>query len=422
MSIIENKQHARLSPSASKRWMTCPGSIGLTEQLNIEDKPSKFAAEGTVAHEIHEKCLLEGNAAKYYLGKTFTADGFKFTVTQGMVDAVQESLDYINGRIEDATEMDMTVRLEVEVRSSLEYLNIPGLDGGTSDVVLLFFAEDEDGHEYLDEIEVIDYKHGAGVAVEAKDNTQALCYGLGVMRLPQFNTDHIPSGITITITQPRAHHPDGPIRSWNISQNQLAAWEQYELEPKAKACHEPDAEFKPSDDGCRFCPCAGQCPKLYERTQEVALADFADDSFPDPVTMSVEQKSLVMDHAAMLRAFIVAVEDQIKQEVDAGSKDYEGRYKLVRKTTRRKFVGEALDPVMSPLLDHLSEEDIFEQKSRSMTEIEKRLKNAIGNKHAKEIMDDITEKPEGGLVIAPESDKRKAVQPSVIGDFNNLDD
>lgn len=413
-TVIKDKVHARLSPSASKRWMVCPGSIQFVDSLNIEDVPSKYAAEGTVAHEVHEKALLAGNDAADYIGNKMTVDGFNFTVTEPMAEAVQTSLDYIRERIAEHEDFGFTVELRVEVRASLKHLDIPGLDGGTSDVVLLVF--DGDG---LIEIEIIDYKHGAGVAVDAEHNTQALCYALGSAHpVSEQITDE--TNIRITISQPRAMHQDGPIRHWEISALDLDFWAGNELIPKAMATLEPDAPLVPSDDGCRFCPAAGQCPKLYERTQQVAIADFKDDSFPDPETMSVEQKMLVMDHADMLRSFIVAVENQIKLEVDQGSTAYEGKYKLVQKTTHRKLIEDATDPDFSPLLDYLQEDELYERKVKSLGELEKALKQHMKPKEAKEVIDSVTEKPEGGLVIAPVKDKRKAVNPTMISDFTNL--
>ena len=137
-------------------------------------------------------------------------------------------------------------------------------------------------------------------------------------------------------------------------------------------------------------------------------------------TLTYEQKSLIIEHAATIRSFIVSVENQVKEEMNHGGKCYEDKFKLVRKTTRRKFIDDATDELVSPLLDHLDHKDIFEEKPRSTSEIERRLKKAIGNKIAKEIMSDITIKPEGELVVAPLSDKRKAQQSTVISDFNGL--
>ena len=137
--LVEEKQHARLSPSASKRWMACPGSIKLQEKLGIENTTSKYAAEGTVAHEVHELCLQKNLDAEDYQGKKIKADGFEFVVNKNMVEAVQSSLDYIRERVEEAELDGLKAEIQVEVTASLKYLKVPGLDGGTSDVVILFW-------------------------------------------------------------------------------------------------------------------------------------------------------------------------------------------------------------------------------------------------------------------------------------------
>jgi hypothetical protein len=46
-------EHAKLSPSASERWMTCPASIRMEEQVPPEPE-STYAAEGTAAHSLGE--------------------------------------------------------------------------------------------------------------------------------------------------------------------------------------------------------------------------------------------------------------------------------------------------------------------------------------------------------------------------------
>ena len=46
-------EHARLSPSAASRWISCPASVRLLEGL--EQAPSSpYAAEGTKAHALAE--------------------------------------------------------------------------------------------------------------------------------------------------------------------------------------------------------------------------------------------------------------------------------------------------------------------------------------------------------------------------------
>jgi len=414
--VIEDKTHARLSPSASKRWMVCPGSVRLIESLDLPETFNRYAAEGTVAHEIHELALLVKGVAADHIGKKMTVDGFEFTVNEEMSDTVQVSLDYVQERIDEHEGWGYRVELKVEVRASLKPLGIPGLDGGTSDVVLLVWDGDT-----LVEIEVIDYKHGQGVAVEPEHNNQALCYALGVaLEESTHITDQ--TNVRITITQPRAVHMRGPIRTWETNAVDLNNWQVNELVPKANRTLDPDAEFVPSDDGCRFCPAAGQCSALYSKTQDIAIADFAEETFPDPAVMSSEQKRIVLDHADMLRNFVIAVENQVKLEMDHGSKDYEGGYKLVYKTTHRKLTEDAKDPDFSPLLDYIQLTDLYESELKTLGEIEKALKKTMKPKQVKELMETLTERPEPGMVVAPLKDNRKTVQPTMITDFTSLDD
>ena len=50
MGKVEEKSHARLSPSSAHRWTKCTPSVRLEEMF--EDEASEAAQEGTIAHEI----------------------------------------------------------------------------------------------------------------------------------------------------------------------------------------------------------------------------------------------------------------------------------------------------------------------------------------------------------------------------------
>ena len=51
------KQHALLSPSSSERWLHCPRSARLCEDM--ADTTSSYASEGTEAHALCEHLLLQ---------------------------------------------------------------------------------------------------------------------------------------------------------------------------------------------------------------------------------------------------------------------------------------------------------------------------------------------------------------------------
>lgn len=412
--------HARLSASGSKRWMTCPGSVAYSEALGITDSPSKFAAEGTVAHEVHEKCMKSGLNAEDYKGKKFKADGFEFVVNQEMVTHVQTSIDYYRDRIEELELEGYEVTLIVEKFVKLDKFKIKGLDGGTSDVILVWSKGD-----VVQGIEIGDLKYGAGVAVEADDNSQMMIYGTATLVELDLFGQELPDGVFMTITQPRAFHEKGPIRTAHISGKKLCMWAEGELKPKAKRASESDGseeDLEASQDGCRFCPASGECPKLLQKTQELTQTDFADvePQLPDVEKLTAEQKAQVVKHANMLRAFIVAVEKSMTEEMNAGSTDFNDHFKLVRKTTRRKFIDGIDDPDFSPLFDHLSDNQVYENKLKSLTQIEKILKQEHGKDIAAEIMSELTTKPVGDLVVAPITDKRRAVVPEINSDFNNV--
>lgn len=410
--------HARHSPSSAKRWMTCPGSQTLIDKLLAEgiiqpDTGNFFTAEGTVAHQIGEDVLNEKEHDPYGLiGDTVKESGFDIEITDEMIDAVHEYIDFIYEEISNAEVFaDLTVQMLVEAKCSLKKLKVPGMDGGTTDCLLY-----NEEHQF---IHVIDYKHGQGVAVEVEDNPQLLSYALGA--LIKLGIREGDWSVTITVVQPRAYHPDGGIRSQQYKSDDIWGWAKNELIPAGKLANDPDAPLVPSDEGCRFCPARGNCSAIYDKTQELAVAEFESETLPDPNTLTTDQKIQIVNHIDMIKSFILAVENQVKLEVDHGSTDYDEVFKLVRKQTRRKFTDDAIDPLFSELLDHLDEEDVFIKKIETITNITARLKKKYGKERADEIMNDVTTKPDGDVVLAKLTDKRKAVQPSVISDFENLD-
>lgn len=88
--------HSTLGPSSAGRWMRCPGSVRLTRHL--EEAPSEYAAEGTLAHTIAERCLVSGYDAFRYIGEVHEVDGFTFTVTDDMAAYVQAYVDNVRER------------------------------------------------------------------------------------------------------------------------------------------------------------------------------------------------------------------------------------------------------------------------------------------------------------------------------------
>ena len=129
---------------------------------------------------------------------------------------------------------------------------------GTADNV--FFDEPE-RHLYVD-----DYKHGAGIIVEADDNPQGKYYAIGVLTTLSL-WDQVDK-VTIGIVQPRGYHWSGPIRQWTTTVEELREWSQDVLIPAMETA-EVSRETK-SGPHCRFCPVRSHsCPALNDDMNEL---------------------------------------------------------------------------------------------------------------------------------------------------------
>lgn len=385
--------HSLLSPSASHRWMTCPASIRMSR--NIPSKTSIYAVEGTAVHKLIENSIKGTKPAQSSLGKKI----LKVTITQQMIDNAEKFLEYFQShRSENGI-------AESELWVDLKFLGIAGLDGGTADGVLVSDTN----------ITVMDYKNGSGVKVDSYMNTQLLCYAVGLINLfPNRKT------VTLVIIQPNVC--DEPIE-WTVPVDEVLCWCKFVLIPKARACLDPASVCCPSESACKFCPCAGFCKAYYEKVNMCAQVEFSQEeeaTLPAVESLSTEQKEKIVYYADLMRNFLLAVEGNVKDDMLRGSHDYP-LLKLVRKNTRRKLKEDALDDVTSPLWDVLSEDEVYTRKPRALSDLEKAIKKASDKETAKKVLDAITEKPEGEIIVVSFEDKRKAVEP-VTSEFNQIGD
>ena len=406
--------HATLGASSTGRWMNCPGSIRLIDALPeyARDSGSVYADQGTAAHDLGHVALEGGWDAERLLGHTIVVDekgncrwigpdedvGLgenAFPVDQDMVDAVQVYLDEI--RAQKARLSPLTIG-QTEVRLDMTWLR-PNMFG-TADFV---------AHEPYGELVVTDYKHGAGVVVEVEWNTQAMYYGLAALHAAGGPGDV--EKVTLVIVQPRAGHRDGPVRRWTISSQQLWAWKD-DLARAADATAAPDAPVV-AGDWCRFCPAKATCPAIKAlvnaRAKQVfsPLAEAADIAID--ATELAEQLASVPLIEAWCKGKTALAASMLKRGLTVPG------YKLVRKRSDRRWV----DP--DALVEELRKKkgvrkaDYTQEKVRSPAQLEK--VKAIGKPWVKERC----EKPEGGLTMVPEADRREAVAPPAIQAFSGVE-
>lgn len=384
----EDRAHAVLGASSAARWMACPGSIRLSE--GQPNSSSKYADEGTAAHQLAERCLSRGANADQLVGTVEVVRNQPWEVTEEMAEAVQVFLDQVRG----ATDSKDT--LLIEQRFDLSSIH-PGMFG-TNDACVVSPSRKT--------LFVFDYKHGRGHAVEAVGNPQLRYYGLGAL-LMQMGSTPI-ERLVLTIVQPRAAHKDGPIRTEVISVVDLLDWTGA-LKAAAVRTEDPNAPVK-AGDWCLFCRAAGVCPALRDKALEAAMADFATASITvpaDPGVLSTEQVARLLDSADLIDTWLAAVRAHALHQAERGI-PIPG-YKLVPKRATRKWRDNAQFAALSGY-------DIYlPPKMMSPAQVEKMLP-----KDKRPALDALVEKVSSGTNLVPDSDVRKEKPASALADFVGL--
>lgn len=395
MTVIteERPAHSRLGASKAHRWMACPGSVTATD--GIEETPSEYAEEGTAAHNLLEQWLRDPPGVSLFQEEE--PDGEMEAAVRVAYDHVLDRMSEID---DDELYPDGEVRVMIEQQFDLAPLNPPEPMYGTTDVALWY--------EPTRHLEVIDYKHGQGVVVDAVGNVQLRYYALGAV----LEVGKRPNTIRVTIVQPRAYHPDGPIRSEDLTWDELVQFKT-QLMDAARATQAPDAPRVPGSH-CRFCLAAARCPARMELANEVVRGVFEPvpevEPLPAPGRLTDAELAFVLEHMQDIRNWFSAIEGEVTDRLLlTGS--FPG-WKLVEGRTQRRWVDETeTDRYLRGRGLKVSER--FVRKLVSPAQAERLLKDRPGP----ELPERLWTKPEGGRKLAPESDKRPALREAAANVF-----
>lgn len=360
-------EHSPLGASAAERWINCPGSNVILQQLDLpETEESEYAAEGTAAHDVAAHALRNGLDMWECEGQEWGG----FTVDKEMVDALQEYLDTLAAvRAEHGKGL---------IKELIEY-RIAG------DFHPLFFGTCDDaiiGEEVLD---ITDLKYGAGIAVDVENNPQLKYYAIGI--LDKFMG---PRRVRLRIVQPRAFHVDGPVRVWETTTDELLAWKKDILIPAMRRA-EIDTTLTPGDH-CRFCPAKLACPVLAALFGASVTADAS--ILPN---YSNDTLSRNFKLTAAVKHYIKALEDEVYRRLSHGQEVPE--FKLVPKKANRVFTSEGV-----ALAKEKFGADAYETELKSPAKLAK-----LGSE-AKKFVAEYAYTPQTGLTVAPFDDDRIGVK------------
>ena len=377
--------HAKRSPSGAAGWLECAG-------WQSDSKGSKFADEGTVAHEVAARCLTGDVQASSFLGWDIAIDGGQpVKVTDEMVLGVQDYVDYVRDLVK-ATSGTLMVEQRLPIQS------ITGEDDahGTSDVVILT----------ADELIIVDLKFGRGVPVAADDNPQLQIYGLAALR--EFSLVQDFKTVRMAIHQPRL----GAVSEWVQTVEELEAFAGHVALRIALHDKNPDTR-RPGDKQCRWCSRKATCEAL----RNEVLEQF-DNVAPGP---AVDAGALAgaMAKADLIEAWLKAIRAEVETRLLAGT-PVPG-FKLVQgKRGNRAWADKAqAEEVLKAM--RVKHDQMYDYSVISPTTAEKLAKaEVIGPRQWPRLQALITQ-AEGKPSVAPEADKRPAlVLAAAADDFTDV--
>lgn len=305
--------------------MNCPGSVNLIASLNLPETSSAYADEGTRAHTLAEKVLRAGRSKV-----SPTLDSIKGTAED------IELMAAVNTYLADVWSLidKNAVQTTLLVEHKFHLTDVSEECFGTCDAV----AYDRKRNQLF----VWDYKHGAGVKVEAEGNPQLLYYALGAYK--HFENEQIDE-VILTIVQPRCEAEEGPIRRWAVDPLELLAFGD-DLREAVAATKSADA---PLADGewCKFCPVKAHCSRLEGAARALAHDEFGDVTMPEPSTLSPEELARRLDNVAALMTYARALKAYAFAEAERGRAP--AGWSLQPKMARRKWKDE--DKARSALRD-----------------------------------------------------------------------
>lgn len=379
------KLHSEHGASSAYRWLACPGSVSLSR--GIPNKSSEYAIEGTVAHALAELALKKERDADFWVG--MEVEGWE--VTEEMAEAVQVYVDHVKRVMQPGDE------LRLEARVTLERLNPPRPMFGTCDCLIYRRSEKT--------LFVYDYKHGAGVSVDAVGNKQLRYYALGA--LLSLEKDEPCEKIVAGIVQPRANHPDGPIREENFGAGDLLDFAS-ELIEGVENTLKPDAALVPGNH-CRFCKASAVCPARRDQAFELARIEFGEvmPEVIDPRVMPIETVASLLSKADQIESWITSLRSHVMSELEAGR--HVPGFKLVNKRASRVWNNQQALTEWAASRG-LADDELFDRKVKSPAQLEK----IVGKKN---LPTELVSSVSSGVTLAREDDKRPAAVTLAAQEF-----
>ncbi len=368
--------------------MNCTAAPRL--EADAPDSESSYALEGTLAHAFCARKL------KKHLGLSTAAEDAEIAELSprfysGEMDEYTDAYaTAVIERLQAARTMTPDARLLVETR--LDFSEYVPESFGTSDATII-----ADGL-----MEVIDFKYGKGVRVEAVHNEQMMIYALGAFL--RHSLEYGIRRVRMTIVQPRIDN----LSEYEISVADLLRWADEELRPKAREAFDGTGAQRPGE-WCRFCRVKGACKALAGKCVDTARA------MSDPALLTPEDMARdVLPWLSTVKSWVASIEEYTLQQALSGVA-YSG-YKVVEGRSVRRISDE--NAVADILHDQGYDDSEFMKPSQlcGITELER----LVGKKRFTQLCGDYVTKPQGKPTLVEAGDKRPAYN-TAADDFGGVE-
>lgn len=373
-------EHAVLSASGSHRWLNCTPSARL--ELEFENTGSEAAREGTAAHALCEHKLKRA----LHMRSRRPASDYDSDEMEECTDAY---VDFVMEQYEAAKQVCEDPVILIEQRLDFSCYVPDGF--GTGDCLIISD----------DRIHIIDFKYGMGVLVEAEGNPQMKLYALGALAV--YDALYDIREVSMTIFQPRREN----VSTWTIPVEDLKAWAENELKPRAKMAYDGEGEYFPGE-WCTFCRAAVRCRTRAEEKLKLAQNEFR----MPPLLTDAE----IEDILAVLPDLTKWANEIAAYALDAAlnhGKEWNG-FKVVEGRSVRKYRDEA---AVAEAAKEAGYKDIYRQSLIPLTEMQR----LMGKDKFEEILGGLITKAPGRPTLVPKSDKRPAMNVSnAINEFYEI--
>lgn len=355
------RSHALLGASSAKRWIHCPPSAVLCDNIK-EERVSEYAEEGTTAHEYAELLV------KHYTQLERPAvlrEGFERIrkskwYNQEFETYVQEYVKRILDEINEVKSSDPFAVCSTEIRLNYEKWAQGGF--GTLDQLIIANRT----------ARLRDLKFGRGVQVDAYWNEQLMLYALGVYQ--EFHQYFDIDKFILTIDQPRR----GNLSTFEVSTHELLTWGNTVVKPSAELAYNGLGERK-CGDWCKFCKVRNDCyemNKAYGSFRQMSFTPI--DQIPQPDQDRIIQE--VLKYGNAVKEWIGSVQRLAFTNAMAGRVP-EG-YKVIHGRSTRKYLEpEKIEELL--LLSGIEPSKIYDLKLKPLSRLEKSIGVREFNEHFK---------------------------------------